>query len=253
MVDLTLAGHRKNKSFITILKTNYAPMKKTIAFFSLLFTTLTLFAQQVRPLPSAGIYQKLAQLHVLGTVMYIAAHPDDENTRLLSYLVHHDHVRTIYFSLTRGDGGQNILGDEQGSALGLIRTHELMEARKIDGAEQLFSPVIDFGYTKSPEETFTFWDKKMLVQDMVAAIQKYKPDVLICRFPTTGEGVHGQHTASAFVAGWAYQFIEKHNQDPHVQKLWLPKRLLFNAFHFGRANTIKPSQFKLEINQYDPL
>lgn len=227
-------------------------MKKLSLILIFLFSKNYIFAQQVRPLSSPQIFQKLQQLNVLGTVMYIAAHPDDENTRLLSYLVHHDHIRTVYFSLTRGDGGQNILGTEQGAALGLIRTHELMEARKIDGAEQAFSPVIDFGFTKSPEETFEFWDKKKLVQNVVDAIQKFKPDVLICRFPTTGEGGHGQHTASAIVAGEAYQYIQDYNKS-NKKQLFLPKRLLFNSFKFGSVSTIKPSQFKMDINQYDPL
>jgi len=226
---------------------------KRISLFLLLVSISNLsIAQQIRPKSSTEIYQKLKQLNTLGTVMYLAAHPDDENTRLISYLVHHDNIRTVYFSLTRGDGGQNILGTEQGAALGLIRTHELMEARKIDGAEQAFSPVIDFGFTKSPEETFQFWDKEKLVQNVVDAIQKYRPDVLICRFPTTGEGGHGQHTASAIVAGDAYRYIENYNKE-NKNQLFLPKRLLFNAFKFGSASTIKPGQFQIEINQYDPL
>ena len=186
----------------------------------------------------------MEQLNVLGTVMYVAAHPDDENTRLLSYLVHHDHVRTVYLSLTRGDGGQNILGDEQGAALGLIRTHELMEARKIDGAEQMFTRVIDFGFTKSPEETFHFWNREDVVSDVQFAFDRYKPDVVIMRFPTTGEGGHGQHTASAIAAVAA---VDK--KDGH----WKPHRLLFNAFRFGNRNTTNEDQFKTAINQYDPL
>lgn len=227
-------------------------MKRIFAALLCLLSVGSLSAQQYRPMSSSEIYEHLEQLNVLGTVMYLAAHPDDENTRLISYLVHHDHIRTIYLSLTRGDGGQNILGNEQGAALGLIRTHELLEARKIDGAEQLFTAVIDFGFTKSPEETFRFWNKETLVEDVVAAIQKYRPDVIICRFPTTGEGGHGQHTASAIVAGEAYNYIQRYN-DTARQQLWLPKRLLFNSFRFGSANTIKPGQFKIAINQYDPI
>jgi len=227
---------------------------KRLLLFLLLPLGLSVKAQQVRPLPSAEIFQKLQQLNVLGTVMYVAAHPDDENTRLLSYLVHHDHVKTIYLSLTRGDGGQNILGDEQGSVLGLIRTHELMEARRIDGAEQLFTHVIDFGYTKSPEETFKFWDRKQLDKDVMAAVEYYKPDVIICRFPTTGEGGHGQHTVSAIIAGDVYrQLQERKEKAPKDAGIWLPTRLLFNSFRFGDNNTTSEDQFKLPINQYDPL
>lgn len=228
-------------------------MKKYFSFLLIFIGTFTTRAQQYRPLPAGDIYQRLQQLQVMGTVMYVAAHPDDENTRLLSYLVHHDHMRTIYLSLTRGDGGQNILGDEQGSALGLIRTHELMAARKIDGAEQLFTSVIDFGFTKSPEETFNFWNKDDLVKEVIRAYQTYKPDVVICRFPTTGEGGHGQHTASAIVAEEAFRQIGLQQQTVDGVALWLPRRLLFNAFRFGDRNTTSSDQFKIKINQFDPL
>lgn len=227
-------------------------MKKIFCLLILLGSGFAALAQQLRPMASSEIYQKLQQLKTMGTVMYFAAHPDDENTRLIAYLVHHDHVRTIYYSLTRGDGGQNILGNEQGAALGLIRTYELLQARKLDGAEQMFSPFVDFGYTTSVPETFSFWNKQKLVQDAVKAIQKTQPDIIICRFPTTGEGTHGQHTASAIVAKEAWLYI-KHYNDTAVSKLWLPKRVLFNAFRFGSSNTIKEGQFKVRINQYDPL
>lgn len=185
----------------------------------------------------------------MGTVMYIAAHPDDENTRLITYLVHHDHMNTIYLSLTRGDGGQNIIGNEQGAALGLIRTNEMMMARKIDGGKQLFTRFIDFGYTKSPEETFRFWNKQQVVDDIRTAVQQYRPDVLICRFPTTGEGGHGQHTASAIAALEAFDQIRSSTD----KNTWKPKRILFNAFKFGSASTIKEGQFELPTNQFDPI
>ncbi len=217
--------------------------KTTFLLLFLLFSTQYSFSQQVRPASSSEIYHKLQQLNVLGTVMYVAAHPDDENTRLLSYLVHHDHIRTVYLSLTRGDGGQNILGDEQGALLGLIRTHELMAARKIDGAEQVFTRVIDFGYTKSPDETFEFWNKNDVLKDVQAAFDYYRPDVVITRFPTTGEGGHGQHTASAIAAEEVFNSTTG----------WKPIRLLFNAFRFGDRNTTSEDQFKMYINQYDPL
>lgn len=228
-------------------------MKRIFSFLMLSISGATLYAQQFRPMSSTQIYDKVQQLNVLGTVMYMAAHPDDENTRLISYLVHHDHIRTIYLSLTRGDGGQNILGNEQGSTLGLIRTHELLEARKIDGAEQLFTHVIDFGYTKSPEETFKFWSREQLIKDVNAAFQQYKPDVIICRFPTTGEGGHGQHTVSAIIAGDVYKQIEQEKASGKGAEVWQPTRLLFNSFRFGDRNTTSEDQFKLPINQYESL
>lgn len=230
-------------------------MNKIVTTFSILFFAIVNFtwAQQYRPLPSQKIYQKLKQLNTLGTVMYIAAHPDDENTRLISFLVHNDNVKTVYLSLTRGDGGQNILGNEQGAALGLIRTLEMQEARKIDGAEQIYTSVIDFGFTKTPNETFTFWNKNKVVDEIIDAIQLYKPDVVITRFPTTGEGGHGQHTASAIAAQEAFRTIAQRNTQKGNPQLWLPKRLLFNAFRFGNRNTTNENQFKLPINQYDPI
>ncbi|RYD96652.1 MAG: PIG-L family deacetylase [Sphingobacteriales bacterium] len=216
---------------------------------SILFLHPESNAQQLRPAPSAGIYKSLQKLQRMGTVMYIAAHPDDENTRLITYLVHYDHINTVYLSLTRGDGGQNIIGNEQGAALGLIRTNEMMMARKIDGGQQLFTRFIDFGFTKSPVETFNFWDKQQVVDDIKTAIQQYKPDILICRFPTTGEGGHGQHTASAIAALEAFKQLEQSKD----KDTWKPKRILFNAFRFGTANTIKAGQFELPINQFDPI
>ena len=137
---------------------------------------------------SADIYLGLKKLNVLGSVLYIAAHPDDENTRLLTYLSKDRLYRTGYLSLTRGDGGQNLIGDEQGVELGLIRTQELLSARRIDGAEQFFSRAFDFGYSKTPAETFTKWDREKILSDVVWVIRKFQPDVIITRFPTTGEG-----------------------------------------------------------------
>lgn len=223
-------------------------MKRFLFLISVLYANIV-SAQQYRPGSSSTIYQELQQLQRMGTVMYIAAHPDDENTRLIAYLVHHDNVKTIYLSLTRGDGGQNILGNEQGPPLGLIRTNEMMQARRIDGASQLFTRFVDFGFTKSPKETFAFWNQKQVVADVKNAIQQYHPDVLICRFPTTGEGGHGQHTASAIAAKQAFEEL----QADKTPGIWVPKRILFNAFRFGTSNTIRDGQFLLPINQYDPL
>ena len=134
---------------------------------------------------SADIYLGLKKLNVLGSVLYVAAHPDDENTRLLTYFSKEKKYRTGYLSITRGDGGQNLIGDEQGIALGLIRTQELLSARRIDGAEQFFTRAYDFGYSKTPAETFTKWDKEKILSDVVWIIRKFQPDVIITRFPST--------------------------------------------------------------------
>lgn len=226
-------------------------MKRTVFSLIILLAQLSAYSQQVRPSPSSDILSQLRQLHTLGTVMYLAAHPDDENTRLISYLVHERNVRTIYLSLTRGDGGQNIIGSEQGPVLGLIRTLEMNEARKLDGAEQLYTSAIDFGFTKNPEEVFTFWNKQQLVNEVKNAIQKTRPDIIILRFPTTGEGGHGQHTASAIIALEAYKQL---SEEARTNKLvWLPRRVLFNAFNFGDRSTQREDQLKIDINQYNPL
>src|SRR5689334_22092430 len=160
-------------------------------------STQFLAAQTPKSWTSAEIYQGLRKLNVLGTVLYVAAHPDDENTRLITYFSKDKLYRTGYLSMTRGDGGQNLIGNEQGIELGLIRTQELLSARRIDGGEQFFSRAYDFGYSKNPEETFTKWHKEKILSDVVWVIRKFQPDVIITRFPITGEGGHGHHTASA--------------------------------------------------------
>ncbi|GAA4466974.1 PIG-L family deacetylase [Nemorincola caseinilytica] len=224
------------------------------------FVTLFLFsaaanAQQLRPASSATIYHEIAQLRNLTNVLYVAAHPDDENTRLLAYLVNDRHMRTAYLSLTRGDGGQNLLGSEQGAALGLIRTHELIEARKLDGAEQFFTRAVDFGFSKTHEETFRHWRQDVLTGDAVQVIRRFRPDVVICRFPPDTMAGHGQHAASAIIAELAYKAAGDKSKYPEQLRYygaWQPKRLLFNSFKFGTRSTISEDQFKLQVGQYVP-
>ncbi|MBS1774444.1 MAG: PIG-L family deacetylase [Bacteroidetes bacterium] len=228
---------------------------KKIALAAILLLSQISSAQQVRPANSAQIYHEIAQLKNLVNVLYLAAHPDDENTRLLAWMVNDQHIRTAYLSLTRGDGGQNILGTEQGAALGYIRTHELMEARKLDGAEQFFTRAIDFGFSKNSEETFKHWNKDLLTGDVVWIYRKYRPDIVICRFPPTAQAGHGQHAASAILAAEAYKVSgdkTKYAQQLEHYKAWQPKRLLFNAFRFGSANTTSEDMFKLPVGQYSP-
>ena len=125
---------------------------------------------------------QLKKLTVLGSVLYIGAHPDDENTALLATLAQDRCYRTAYLSITRGEGGQNLLGPEQGEMLGLIRTQELLAARRIDGAEQYFTSAIDFGFSKTSEETLRFWGKEKTLADVVWIIRKFRPDVIVTRF-----------------------------------------------------------------------
>ena len=234
-------------------------MKKILftPFIALQFLcTAVCFGQAPASWSSAEILQQLNKFKVLGSVLYIAAHPDDENTRLLTYLSREMNYRTGYLSLTRGDGGQNLIGDEQGIELGLIRTQELLAARRVDGAEQFFTRAYDFGFSKNPEETFRFWDKDKVLADVVYVIRKFRPDVIITRFPTTGEGGHGHHTASAILAGEAFELAGDPTKYPEQLKYvqpWKPKRLLWNTFNFGSANTISEDQFKIEVGQFNPL
>lgn len=211
-------------------------------------------AQQVRPSKSSEIYRELKTLKHLPKVLYLAAHPDDENTGLLSWLINDQNVETAYLSLTRGDGGQNLLGTEQGAALGLIRTHELLEARKLDGAQQFFTRAIDFGFSKNTKDTFKQWDADSITADVVWVIRKFRPDVIICRFPPTAAAGHGQHAASAVVAEKAFKAAADKNMFPNQLKyvsVWQPKRLLWNTFRFGNVNTTSENQFKITVGQYD--
>ncbi len=190
-------------------------------------------ARPQAPLDAGRRRVALEKLRVLGTALYVGAHPDDENTALLAYLANERKVRVGYLSLTRGDGGQNLIGTEQGALLGLIRTEELLAARAVDGAEQLFTRAIDFGYSKTAAETLRIWDREKVLADVVWAIRSFRPDVVITRFPTNGDGGHGHHTASAILAGEAFAAAGDPARFPeqlqYVQP-WQPKRLVWNAW-----------------------
>ncbi|MBM3440428.1 MAG: PIG-L family deacetylase, partial [Bacteroidetes bacterium] len=206
---------------------------------------------------SSEVLLQIEKLKVLGSVLYIAAHPDDENTRLLGYLAKERQYRTGYLSITRGDGGQNLIGDEQGVELGMIRTQELMAARRADGAEQFFTRAYDFGFSKSTEEALRIWDQEKILSDVVWVIRKFQPDVIITRFPPDSRAGHGHHSASAVLAQLAFEaaadparFPEQFNYG--VQP-WKAKRLLWNTFNFGNTNTTASDQFKLDVGVFNPL
>lgn len=229
-------------------------MKKFLLLISFSLLLTPVFSQTFST--SADIYLGLKKLNVLGSVLYVAAHPDDENTRLLTYFSKDKLYRTGYLSLTRGDGGQNLIGDEQGVELGLIRTQELLSARRNDGAEQFFSRAFDFGYSKTPQETFTKWDREKILSDVVWVIRKFQPDVIITRFPTTGEGGHGHHTASAILANEAFTAAADPNRFPEQLKYvqpWQAKRILWNTFNFGNTNTTSGDQFHFDVGGYNPV
>ncbi len=236
-------------------------MKKLLARTPSVFLLLLLFllapatrAQQPATTDAAETELALRQLGVVGSVLYVGAHPDDENTALLAYLAKGRGVRTAYLSLTRGDGGQNLLGSEKGAELGLVRTQELLAARRIDGAEQFFTRAIDFGFSKSPEEALRIWGHDEVLSDVVWVIRRFRPDVIIARFPTTGEGGHGHHTASAILAGEAFDAAGDPTRFPEQLKyveVWKPKRLLWNAFTFRPGERPKDADKMLSVDVGD--
>ena len=231
-------------------------MRKILLLLLLTIVCYKTPAQQIRPANSEKIYHELEQLRHLANVLYVAAHPDDENTRLLAWLVNDKNIHTAYLSLTRGDGGQNILGSEQGDALGLIRTHELMEARKLDGAEQFFTRAIDFGFSKTYQETLKHWPEELLTGDVVWVLRKFRPDVVICRFPPNTQAGHGHHATSAILAANAFKEAGDKTKFPDQLRyypVWQPKRLLWNTYRFGDRNTTSETQFKMEVGQYMPM
>jgi LmbE family N-acetylglucosaminyl deacetylase len=198
-----------------------------------IFSFQPLLAQKPPKLTSVEIYNQIQKLNFLGSVLYIAAHPDDENTRLISYLANDKKARTAYLSLTRGDGGQNLIGPQLRELLGVIRTQELLEARKIDGGEQLFSRANDFGFSKTPDETLAIWDKQKVLADVVWAIRKFQPDIIINRFDHRSAGTtHGHHTASAILSVESFGLTNDASVFPEqlkYVKLWQPKRQFFNT------------------------
>lgn len=203
------------------------------SLFIILLSFQIINAQQPQKSNSVEIYNQIKKLNFLGTVLYIAAHPDDENTKLISYLSNETKARTGYLSLTRGDGGQNLIGSQLRELLGVIRTQELIEARKIDGGEQFFSRANDFGYSKNPDETLEIWNKEKVLSDIVWTIRKFQPDVIINRFDHRTSGTtHGHHTSSAILSVESFDKASNPAIFPEQLKLvepWQPKRQFFNT------------------------
>ncbi|NRF40256.1 PIG-L family deacetylase [Pedobacter foliorum] len=213
-------------------------------------------AQNMQQLNAAEIKQGLEGLNVVGSVLYVAAHPDDENTRLLGYLAKEKKVRAGYLSLTRGDGGQNLIGNEQAELLGLIRTQELLAARRTDGAEQFFTRANDFGFSKNSDESFKIWDKQKILADVVWVIRKFQPDVIITRFPEDARAGHGHHSGSAILAHEAFSAAADPKRFPEqlaFVKPWQAKRILWNTFNFGGNNTTSEDQLKIDVGGYNAL
>ena len=236
-------------------------MQKLLFFYAtLLLISFQIVLSQTPSKPnSVEIYNQIQKLNFLGTVLYVAAHPDDENTRLISYMANEKKARTGYLSLTRGDGGQNLIGPELRELLGVIRTQELLEARKIDGGEQFFSRANDFGYSKNPDETLSIWNKDEVLSDMIYIIRKFQPDVIINRFDARSPGTtHGHHTSSAILSLEAFDKVNNKTVFPDQLDLvttWQPKRIFFNTswwFYgskekFEKADKSNLIQFKMGV------
>lgn len=236
---------------------------RRLLFCFLFLLALSSKAQAPQKLTSTEIYEKLQKLNFLGSVLYVGAHPDDENSRLISYFSNEKHARTAYLALTRGDGGQNLLGPEIREQLGVIRTEELLAARRIDGGQQFFSRANDFGYSKNPEETLQIWDRDKVLSDVVWIFRKFQPDVIINRFDHRTPGTtHGHHTSSAMLSVEAFDLSG--NADSYPQQLqytdtYSPKRLFFNTspwFYGGDEAFEKADKskfIKFDTGVYFPL
>ena len=231
-------------------------LKKSIAllFVCTLFLNLNAAPSKIKLLDAAELQIALQKLNVLGSVLFIAAHPDDENTSALAYFSKGRKYRTAYLSLTRGDGGQNLIGPEKGAEIGIIRTQELMAARRNDGAEQFFSRAIDFGYSKTYHETLSLWGKEAILADIVWVIRTFRPDVIIARSLGEGPRGHGHHAASGELTEEAFhaaadpeRFPE---QLPYVHP-WQARRLFWNRWR-GGSEAIAHS-LAINFGEYNPL
>ena len=232
-------------------------MRKIVLIYSVLMVSIAV-AQKPKQWSSSEIYQKMRKLNVLGNVLYLAAHPDDENTRFISYCANEKLFNTAYLSLTRGDGGQNLIGPEIREELGIIRTQELLAARRMDGGQQFFSRANDFGYSKTPDETLEIWDKEKILGDVVWVIRKFRPDVIVCRFPTDGGGGHGHHTSSAILAKEAFEIAGDKTKYPEQLKyvdVWEPKRVVVNTGRWWNPDISEEDEGVVadDIGLYNPM
>lgn len=238
-------------------------LQRLVSCIVAILVTTSIFSQAPKKHTPSEIYHAIQKLNFLGTALYIAAHPDDENTRLISYLSNEVKARTGYLSLTRGDGGQNIIGPELRELLGVLRTQELLKARSIDGGEQFFSRANDFGYSKHPDETLKIWNKKEILGDVVRTIRTFKPDIIINRFDHRSPGsTHGHHTSSAMLSVEAFELAN--NQDSYSKQLettevWKPQRLFFNTswWFYGSQEKFekadKSKMLNVDIGVYYPM
>ncbi len=212
-------------------------------------------------LSSSNIQKEMQRLNSFSKVLYVAAHPDDENTRVIAWLSRGKNAYTRYLSLTRGDGGQNMIGTELGAELGVLRTQELLAARRIDGGSQVFSRAVDFGYSKTADETIEFWEKRIVLGDVVRAIREFQPDIIVTRFPPDARGGHGHHTASAMLAIEAFSLAGSDTAfTDQLEQLtpWQAQSIYWNTYswrwdpNLDSLATNDPRYFKQDIGGYDP-
>ena len=239
-----------------------SPPRVRYLYLLLSLLSVVRLAGQAPDQPTSGeLHAAIEQLGVLGSALYVAAHPDDENTRMIAYLANVAQVETGYLSMTRGDGGQNLIASDISELLGLTRTQELLAARRIDGGKQFFTRANDFGYSKHPDETFTIWDKQEVLSDAVWVIRQQRPDVMILRFDPRAPGsTHGHHTASAIIGMEAFDLAGDPEAFPEQLRAgvepWQPKRLYWNAYSWG-SDTLPDyvdtnDVITVEINTYLP-
>ncbi len=201
---------------------------------------------------SAALAELVDGLGVSARVLLVAAHPDDEDTALLAWLVHRQHADAAYLSLTRGDGGQNLIGDELGEALGVIRTEELLTARRLDGATQYFTRAYDFGFSKSAEETYTHWPKDSVLRDVVTVMRAYRPHIVVAIFSGTPRDGHGHHQVSGILAREAYDAAADTVRFPRSvtagHGAWTPSKLYLGPYQSRDRATVR-----FNVGEYDPV
>ena len=237
-------------------------MSKTVRLFLLLWClSFSGWSQAPEKLSASEIQLALNKLNVLGSVLYLAAHPDDENQVVIGYLSQTRQMHTGYLSLTRGDGGQNLIGPEIRELLGVVRTQELIQARSLDGSHQFFTRAIDFGYSKTADETLALWDKEKILSDVVWVIRQFRPDVIITRFPPDERAGHGHHTTSGLLAAEAFDIAGDSQRFPEQLQYvapWQPTRLSLNDTDWFTKNidsvaTVNDSVLAVDLGIYNPL
>lgn len=237
--------------------------KYLILLTSIFFLPASMMSQAPKKQTSADMYHAIQKLNFLGKALYVAAHPDDENTRLISYLSNNTKAKTAYLSLTRGDGGQNLIGPELRELLGVLRTQELLAARRVDGGQQFFSRANDFGYSKHPDETLKIWNKEEVLSDVVRIIRNFKPDIIINRFDHRSPGsTHGHHTSSAMLSVEAFDLVNDPKAYPEhltTTQIWQPQRLFFNTswWFYGSEEKFekadKSRMLNMDVGTYYPI